>query len=210
MTAYGESFIEEGIPTSEVSDGWEIVFERFEVTIEDVKVGGADLSNSEAVDLSRSSSEMGHQIGTLLVSEGDHTDSSFSITHVDVEGQATKDDETKTFHWVFDHPTTYGECETTTSVDDGGSSTFQITVHADHLFYDSLVSEEPELLFGPLADADENDDGEITEEELSNTDIGAYDPGSEGDMDDLWSFLKAQAKTLGHVDGEGHCHVESD
>ena len=118
-------------------------------------------------------------------------------------------DETKTFHWVFDHTTTYHGCETTTSVEDGGTSTFQITVHADHLFYDSLVSEEPDLLFGALADADEDGDGEITEEELSEADIGAYDPGSEDGIDDLWAFLNAQAKTLGHVDGEGHCHAEA-
>jgi hypothetical protein len=210
VTAYGESFIEEGIPASEMSDGWEIEFDHFDVTIEDVKLGGEELSDIESVDLSKNSSGEGHELGTLLVSEGDHTESSFSITHVDVEGQATKGDVTKTFHWIFDQPTTYGECETTTSVDDGGSSTFQITVHADHLFYDSLVAEEPALLFGPLAAADEDDDGEITEEELSSTDIGAYDPGSEDGIEDLWAFLNGQAKTLGHVDGEGHCHVESD
>lgn len=210
VTAYGESFIEEGIPASEMSDGWKIDFERFDVTIEDVKLGGEELSDIESVDLSKGSSGEGHELGILLVSEGDHTDSSFSITHVDVEGQAMKGDVTKTFHWIFDQLTAYGECETTTSVADGGSTTFQITVHADHLFYDSLVAEEPDLLFGPLAKADENDDGKITEEELSSADIGPYDRGSDDDIDNLWAFLNGQAKTLGHVDGEGHCHVESD
>jgi hypothetical protein len=209
VTSYGESFIEDGIPAAAMADGWEIDFGKFDVSFEDINVGGQNLTDIDSVDLSESSSGEGQELGSVLVSEGDHTDSSFSITRVDIQGEATKDDVTKTFHWVFEHTTNYHECETTTSVDDGGSATFQITVHADHLFYDSLVAEEPELLFGPLADADENDDGEITEEELANTDIGAYDPGSEDGIDDLWAFLNAQTKTLGHVDGEGHCHAET-
>lgn len=207
--AYGESFIEEGIPGSEMSDGWEIEFEKFDVAIADINISGQTLKEVINLDLSESSSGKGHELGSLLVPEGDHIHSAYSITRVDIEGEATKGDVTKTFHWVFEHTTRYDECETTTTVDNGGSSTFQITVHADHLFYDSLVAEEPELLFGPLAAADENDDGEITQKELANTDIGAYDPGSEDGIDDLWAFLNAQTKTLGHVDGEGHCHAET-
>ncbi len=209
VTAYGESFIEDGIPASEMSDGWAIEFEHFEVTIEDVAVAGESLTDIDAVDLTENSSGDGHEIGTLLVPAGDHTNSSFAITRVDVEGQASKDDETKTFHWVFEHTTMYDECETTTAVEDGGSSTFQITVHADHLFYDSLVSSDPELVFDPLAAADEDDDGEITQDELENADLGALDPGSDDDIEDLWAYLNAQTRTLGHVDGEGHCHAEA-
>jgi hypothetical protein len=93
-------------------------------------------------------------------------------------------------------------------VEKDATAIFQITVHADHLFYDSLVSEEPQLLFQPLADADADQDGDITTEELGATDIGAYDPGNE-DLDDLWSFLMAQSRTLGHVDGEGHCQASA-
>ncbi len=207
VTAYGESFIEEGIPSSEMDDGWQIEFERFEIAIENVVVGGETLAQIESIDLTKGSSGDGHEIGALAVAEGDHTHSSYAITRVDVEGRGTKGDESKTFHWLFHRTTTYHDCETTTSVKDGGSSTFQITVHADHLFYDSLVSTEPNLLFDSLAEADDNGDGEITEGELSSADIGAYDPGSEDGIDDLWAFLNAQAKTLGHVDGEGHCHI---
>jgi len=209
VTAYGEAFIEEGIPSAAMTDGWQIEFEHFQVTIEDVALAGEDLTDLDPVDLTEDSSGQGHELGTLLVPAGDHKNASFSITRVEVEGEASKDDTTKNFHWIFERPTHYHACETTTTVEDGGSSAFQITVHADHLFYDSLVAEQPDLLFGPLAAADADDDGTITEQELSTTDIGAYDPGSEDGIDDLWAFLNAQTRTLGHVDGEGHCHAEA-
>lgn len=207
VTAYGESFIEDGIPASEVGDDWAVEFTRFEVSIEDVSVGGVAISVAESVDLSESSSGDGHELGSEEVAEGDHARSSYTIARVEVDGTATKDAKSKSFSWVFDDATRYTECETSTSVVAGESATFQITVHADHLLYDSLVAEKPELLFQALADADTDEDGDITRAELSSTDIGAYDPGSEDGVDDLWSWLVAQSRTLGHVDGEGHCRA---
>ena len=38
FAAYGESFIEEGIPAAEVEDGWEIHFDRFLIVIGPVSV----------------------------------------------------------------------------------------------------------------------------------------------------------------------------
>lgn len=210
VTAYGESFIEDGIPADEVDDGWAVEFERFEVAIRDVVVGGTDVPVKKRIDLTKSSKGKGHTLGSATVAADDHTHSSFSVGRVEVTGSATKGDVTKTFEWVFDETTSYHECETTTKVPAGGEATFQITVHADHLLYDSLVSEEPRVLFQALADADADDDGVITKKELAATDIGAYDPGSEGGVDDLWSWLVAQTRTLGHVDGEGHCHATAE
>lgn len=208
VTAYGESFIEDGIPADEVGDGWAIAFDRFVVNIEDVRVAGSSIDVKNKIDLSKSSSGDGHELGSALVAEGSYTHGAYTLTKVEVEGSATKGDETKTFSWVFDDATRYDECETTTEVSADGNATFQITVHADHLFYDSLVSEEPDVLFQALADADANHDGEITQQELRDTDIGNYDPGSEDGIDDLWTWLTAQTRTLGHIDGEGHCHAE--
>lgn len=208
VTVYGEEFIEEGIDPSEMEDGWAIEFERFEVTVSGVQVGGEEVGDSVTIDVSASSDGAGHEIGAILVPAGNHADSSFTIERVEVEGSGTRGDVTKTFHWAFETPVTYAECETTTSIKEGETATFQITVHADHLFYDSLVSASPELLFSPLADADVDDDGEITEEELAQADIGSYDPGNE-DANDLWSFLSSLNATMGHVDGEGHCHAQA-
>jgi hypothetical protein len=207
ITAYGEEFIEAGIPASDVDDGWNIEFSRFEVTVSEVAVGGSTLEDAITVDLSDVSDGEGQELGTLEVPAGDHEESSFIIERVEVDGSASLDDEEKSFSWVFDGAVSYHECETTTSVVGGEVAKFQVTVHADHLFYDSLVAEDPQLLFQPLADADADADGEITQDELEDTDIGAYDPGSAGDVDDLWTFLNAQVATLGHVDGEGHCHA---
>lgn len=207
VTAYGESFIESGIPASEVGDGWAVSFSRFDVGIDSVTVANTDISLPASVDLSESSSGEGHELGSALVPEGDHTGASFTITRVEVEGKATKGSEAKSFSWVFDEAVRYTDCETVTSVSDGGSATFQITVHADHLLYDSAVSEQPQLLFQALADADADADGVIAQAELATTDIGAYDPGSVSGVSDLWGYLNLLVRTLGHVDGEGHCHA---
>lgn len=207
ITAYGEEFIEDGIPAGSMDDGWTIDFSRFEVTLSEVTLGGVTLGESATVDLTEASGGNGQELGSVEVPAGEHTNTAFVIGRVELEGSAQKDDVTKTFSWVFAEPVAYQQCETTTEVDSNESATFQITVHADHLFYDSLVAEEPKLLFQPLADADVDADGDITRAELGETDIGAYDPGSSGGIDDLWAFLEAQTATLGHVDGEGHCHA---
>lgn len=205
ITAYGESYIEDGIPGAEVDDGWTVNFEHFKVTIEDVIVGEEKLTNIDVVDLTKKSSGDGQELGALLLPAGKYTAASFAITQVEVEGEANKGKEKKTFHWVFDRTTEYTKCKATSTITDAEADTLQITVHADHLLYDSLVADEPSLLFGPLAAADADDDGEITQEELKKADIGDYDPGSEDGVDDLWAYLSALSTTLGHVNGEGHC-----
>ncbi|MBK8012945.1 MAG: hypothetical protein IPK13_16515 [Deltaproteobacteria bacterium] len=207
VAAYGEAFIEEGIPSSEMGDGWSIQFEHFNIAFEDVVVAGAALSVPSSIDLTRPSSGAGQTLGTATIAEGEYTGARFTVSRVEARGTATKGADTKSFDWVFDQPTRYSDCDARTKVGAGAQATLQVTIHADHLFYDSLVSSTPQLLFQPLADADQNDDGNVTEEELAAQDIGNYDPGSEDGIDDLWTWLNALASTLGHVDGEGHCHA---
>ena len=209
VAVYGEDFIELGIPADEMADGWSVTFDRFVVSVGEVIVGGVEMPPADPVDISVETEGAGHPVASAAVPAGDHTDSSFAITRVELSGSATKDGTTKTFDWVFDQATHYSGCETTTGVSDGGSATFQITVHADHFFYDSLVLEEPQVVFQALADADADDDGAITRAELEASDIGSYDPGSAGDVNDLWTWLIAQSRTLGHVDGEGHCDSQA-
>ncbi len=207
VVAYGESFIEDGIPETEVADGWSVTFSRFEVGITDVVVAGRSVGVPATVDLAVGSSGAGHLLGSVEVPAGSHSGSSFTLTRVEVDGSATNGAETRTFSWVFDRAVHFDDCESTTVVGDGRTATFQITIHADHLLYDSLVAAEPMVLFQAIADADLDDDGVITQAELAATDIGSYDPGSAGGIDDLWAWLTAQVSTLGHVDGEGHCHA---
>ncbi len=205
VRAWGEDFIEQGIPAEELADGWMIEFERFEVTISDISIAESTLDDPAPVNLAEPSDGAGHELGRTLAPTGGYEDASFEITRVEVVGSASNaGGETKTFTWVFDEPTRYTDCETTTRVESEGVAEFQITVHADHLFYDSLVAEEPDLRFQPIADADADANGEVTAEELSAAGLGGYDPGNLA-IDDLWSFLAAQAGSMGHIDGEGHC-----
>lgn len=209
VAVYGEDFIEQGIPASEMTDSWAVTFDRFVVTVEDVVVGGVSMPNAGALDISVATDGSGHTITSAAVPAGSHSDSSFAITRVEAAGSATKDGVTKTFDWTFDQRVDYTACETTTEVADGGNATFQVTVHADHFFYDSLVSEDPQLVFQTLADADTDGDNAITRAELEASDIGSLDAGSGGDVNDLWAWLVAQNATLGHVDGEGHCDAQT-
>lgn len=208
VRVYGEEFIEEGIPAAEMADGWAVNFERFDVVVEDVRIAEVSTSAPSPIDLSKPSEGNGHMYATLTVPGGSHKASSFTITSAKVVGSASKDGVTKTFDWTIAAPTRYTGCEATTVVEESKTATFQVTVHADHLFYDSLVSEEPDVRFQALADADKDADNVISQAELMSATIGAYDPGSDNNITNLWSWLEAQSSTLGHVNGEGHCDFE--
>jgi hypothetical protein len=204
VRAWGEAYIEAGIPADAVTDGWAISFDRFEIEVRDIYIAGASLEDPDPIDLTAPSEGRGQLLGRAAVAAGDHEDAEFTLVRVELEGSAEKDGMQKTFAWVFDTPVTFRNCEATTEVPREGVGELQITVHADHLFYDSLVSEQPAIRFDLIAMADADADGEVTMAELSAADIGAYDPGNLA-IDDLWSFIAAQAHTMGHVDGEGHC-----
>jgi hypothetical protein len=115
--------------------------------------------------------------------------------------------EVVTFAWAFDSDTLYSPCEIDTELAADGEASAQITIHADHLFYDDLDSSTPDVAFDLIAASDANADGAVTQEELAAVDITAearYQVGSH-DIKDLWSFIAYQATTVGHINGEGHC-----
>jgi len=209
IAVYGESFIEDGIPAADLADGWAVQFETFKVTVAEVTVGGTVVIPTATVDLVPASNGAGHVIGQAAVGEGSYDASSFVVRDLQIKGEATREGVVKRFDWTFAGATRFSACETTTQVKADGEATFQVTIHADHLLVDSLVSEEPNLIFQHFADADGNSDGIITQTELEATDIGALDPGSGGDIDNLWQWLVASQRTVGHVDGEGHCAAEA-
>jgi len=205
VVAYGESFIEDGIPAAEMDDGWAITFDRFDVVIADVSVGGSSLDAGDTLDLAQPSNGEGQQLGSLTVPAGDHSDASFQLDAVSLAGTATLGGVTKQFDWSFEPNVHYSDCEAVTTVPDGGQGALELTLHGDHFFFDSLVSGEPAVVFQALADADTDGDDVISTAELQAADIGAYDPGSAADVTDLWGWLGAQSVLVGHVDGEGHC-----
>lgn len=123
-----------------------------------------------------------------------------------VQGEARRADEVKTFTWAFTGRTRYSECQgSSVAGEDGAKAT--LTIHADHLFYDDLASEEPNLAFDLIASADVDGDGDVTEAELRAVDLRTqerYQVGNTG-ITNLWDFIAWQSTTLGHIDGEGHC-----
>lgn len=209
VKVYGEEFIEDGIPADQMDDGWAVSFDHFVVSIDQVNVGGVSIPTPDPIDIVGQTSGSGHTLATASVPVGTHDKPSYAITRIKLAGTATKGDVTKAFDFKFEETTHYADCETSTTVEDDANATFEITVHADHLFADSLVSETPRLVFQALADADADDDGNITQAELEAADLGSYDPGSQGGIDNLWAFLSAQSQSVGHVDGEGHCHAHT-
>ncbi len=208
VMAYGEEYIEAGIGADEVNDGWDIKFTSFIVTFQDVKVADKTFDGPKAVELAKKSDGKGFQVTRLEdVDGGEHKNPQYVISGLTVQGSASKNDVKKTFDWAFTDKVKYSECDAKVNVKADDSAMLQLTIHSDHLFGDSLVAEDPKLLFGPLAAADADDDGVITMAELKEAGIGAYDPGNK-DVKNLWDFLRVQAENIGHVNGEGHCKSE--
>lgn len=134
---------------------------------------------------------------------------------------ATQGDVEKRFAWGFAIGTRYDECQSEQDgreepgvvVTNNGRLEAQLTTHGDHLFYDRLqASPDPaiatSLRFEALAEADADDDGEVTLAELEATplDVRLYDPSGLGAVD-FGAFVTSLARTVGHFRGEGECTV---
>ena len=234
VAIYGEELIEDGIPADAFVDGWRVDFTRFLVAVDDIDADGEPLAGQHVFDLAQPSGGDGHDVATLTMPAGPVETLSYRIgpaaadaeatnaTEADlatmrdggwsiwVEATATRGADTKTIAWGFDTTTTYSPCETNQPLADGGMATSQITIHADHLFYDDLDSETPNIAFDLIAAADADADGAVATDELAAIDIttqSRYQVGSR-DIADLAGFIAAQTHTLGHIDGEGHCRTE--
>lgn len=239
-TVYGEEFIEEGIPAEALLDGWAISFDKFLVSIGNVagKAGeGAPEVGDTAfriVDLAQASGGEGFELASFAAPGGDYDHFGYQLKadpaattlnafgdaemlkaggySVWVTGSASKDGTTKTFDWAFSLTLTYGRCDLMSTVD-GNDVRAEATIHADHFFFDDAVSDEPNLAFQIMADADTNGDNAITLEELAAVDIRSqarYQVGSLKDpagnaITNLRQYVEYQVVTLGHINGEGHC-----
>jgi hypothetical protein len=103
-------------------------------------------------------------------------------------------------------------------------NTAQITVHLDHLFFDSYATDEAELRFDPMAAvapgsgpltlsdlAEQSNLSDLKDADGKPLDV-AYDPGSAFDPvpKTLEDYVVAAATTTGHWNGEGHCVYERE
>ncbi len=233
---YGEEYIEEGLPAEIFVDGRSLRYDKFLVSVGGVAVAekGSEPGLSEPAfqvfDLTRASDGAGQEVASDLVSLGRYDDTSFTIApaadaavgnasaedlalmvdggfSVYVAGTATKGDVSKHFAWGFATHTDYSECESLADVRGGQPAVVQLTIHGDHLLYDDLYSKTPNVTFTLIADADADNDGEVSQAELEAVDLRPlpnYQVGST-DIVDLWHFIEHLTTTLGHIDGEGHC-----
>lgn len=221
LTTWGEDYIESGIPAAEFADGCETTFDRFEVALHDLALkdgDGADVAAIDGVFVVDVHQPGPHILGTAPVPRGSYfrvdariaPDAGLGGNSVSAAGTVTCGGASVGFDWAFDTDTLY-KCEPDgLTLPAGGSAETQITVHGDHLFYDHLTSEDASVRGQAIADADTDADGNVTRAELeavSVADLG-YGVGSFVDVTNLWQFVSELTRSLGHVDGEGHCEVE--
>jgi len=238
VTVYGEDEIEDELSSNDVADGWTIDFSRFLVVLSDVSVGNDDdegvfSAPAETVfDLTKPSNGMGHVLGSGAAPGGTYDLAAYTIgpataaatagnvTADDValmstggysvylQGTATKGGASIDFAWGFTSNTHYGDCETNAKVD-GNTATTQITIHAEHIFFDSRSEDAADIRFQAIADADADHSGDVTLAELAAVDLStlSYDAAGDTNLTTLAAFIAAQVTTIGHVDGEGECEA---
>ncbi len=235
VETWGEEYIEQEIPAADVGDGYTLTYDEFLIAMSCVALvdGNGDevtaLEGQQVFDMTQAGP---HSVGDAEVpaTHYDHVDMTLSPASDAVAGNATDDQvaymndnglsisvagaatlagDTYTFAWDFDTSTHYA-CEPDLTLADGGEGNTQLTIHGDHLFYDDLEDPDAGVVFQVLADADADADGEITRAELEGVDMATtgYGVGQYSDVTDLWAFVSHLTRTLGHIDGEGHCHVD--
>jgi hypothetical protein len=132
-----------------------------------------------------------------------------------VKGTATDGADTVSFDWLLGARTTNSDC--TNGVDDtqgvvvaeDATVEAEITVHIEHVFYDTLGVEGPGLVMDPMV-ALAGEDGVVTTDELAAADIDptVYDRGSY-DVDDMLGFITVSASSQAHLNGEGLCTLDA-
>jgi hypothetical protein len=148
-----------------------------------------------------------------------------------VQGSAEKDGARYTFRWLVKAPTRNSSCTNGVDNTDGfvvrnnATTTGEITIHIDHMFWDTLGTERSRLRFEAIAAAAGEDrvvtwDALATQRlaELRGVDgmrlrdeTGAplvYNPGAVPlPASNLQEFIAASMASMGHVNGTGLCTV---
>lgn len=147
-----------------------------------------------------------------------------------VRGRATDGTRELTFEWGLENPSHNRDC--TNGVDGTAGlvvrnntvTDAEITVHVEHMFWDTLGSETNELRFAPIA-AMADADGVIAFAALADQSLSdmrgpdgeplleedgaalVYNPGSLA-ISNLQEFVLAATRTQAHFGGEGLCTIE--
>jgi hypothetical protein len=217
VETWGEDYIEQEIPADVFEDGCSVVYDRFEVAVSDVALLDGDGEVAGSVQAGRfEMTEAGPQpIGSVAVPATYYSTARFVVSATDgasigVAGTLTCGGASKTFDWSFTTATTY-LCEPEDlTIPAGGVASTQLTIHGDHLFYDGLENPDALVRGQAIFDADGDEDGVITQDELAAVSVATlgYAVGQHSEVSTLADFVSFLTQTLGHVDGEGHCQVD--
>jgi hypothetical protein len=235
VETWGEEYIEDAIPAEVFEDGCSVVFDEFVVVLTGVSLldgNGAvvgevppgrvyDLVQPGPTPLGEVSVRADHyaSVEVIIAPTADAEAGTASSAQVDalrdagasvkVRGSLACDADAITFDWTFDEATTYACEPTDLTIPAGGSDGTQITVHGDHLFYDGLENADAKVRGQTIIDADGDQDGQVTLEELDAVSIPAlgFDVGEFSDVLTLRQFVSHLTRTLAHIDGEGECRV---
>lgn len=132
-----------------------------------------------------------------------------------IEGSATDGTDTYTFGWELQRQVRLVRCESGRDGNPGvavpaeGNLNAVLTLHADHLLWDQLGTEEADMRFGPLTQADANGDQHLSMDELAAlnvSDIG-YETAGIDIEDSIQAFIEFSVAIGMHLDGDGLCVV---
>lgn len=148
-----------------------------------------------------------------------------------IEGTAEKGADSIAFAWGISNPTKNANCTNGLDDTDGvvirsnATTEAEITIHVEHLFWDTLGTEGAGLRFDAIA-AVAGGDMSVTSEEIATQtlanlkgadgmplkdDMGMpviYNPGSVPlASQDLWAFIQASSASMAHLNGEGLCTI---
>lgn len=231
----GESYIEEGIPAADFADGCSVVYDSFLIAMGDVALLDGDGVEVGVVEGQQVFDMVGagpHVVGSAEVPATHYVNARFSISPASgavagnateaqvtelgrlsmrVKGTLTCGGEEKTFDWSFATDTTYNCEPEDLTIPAGGEVGTQFTIRGDHLFHDGLENPDAEVRGQAIFDADGDHDGLIEEVELDDVEVSTlgYEVGRYSAVTTLYHFVESLTQTLGHVDGEGHCQVDS-
>lgn len=148
-----------------------------------------------------------------------------------IEGTATKGAESVDFAWGIANPTKNANCTNGLDNTDGvvirsnATTEAEITIHVEHLFWDTLGTEGASLRFDAIA-AVAGADKKVTTEEIATQSLAdlkdangmplmdgsgmpvVYNPGSVPlKSQDLLAFIQASSSSMAHLNGEGLCTI---
>ena len=133
-----------------------------------------------------------------------------------ITGTATDGTETVGFTWGFANPASYSRCENGRdgtaglAIPEAAEIGAEITIHADHVLWDRLGTEEAQLVFAPIASLDADDDGVVDTDELRAGDPVALGYEASGlDLPTMYDFLAFSVASAAHFNGEGLCTVRA-